>query len=391
MNINVVILSLSKDQFRLPFFKRAELILRLCVTRVCASLRMTGVLSFLLLTGPVLLPDPSAIVSAPATDPLAEALPILQSKYVDFKALNYKQGDHLSDLIAHSNGGISLGAPETASAPLPIVSATLPGDIIYWRLASFIPEKSWMDMGMQLEQASRTASGIILDLRSNVAPDDYHGAVQVMKFFAPEDAALSKYDTFSADHGIEISNHSVRMPIVVLTNNQTTGAAEALAAFLKADGALVVGRATSGKGAVFQEQKLSSGNVLRYVAAHVYQADGADIWNHPVEPDIALSVDDHTEKAALVLIKDKHILDVIQESTERHRMSEVSLVQGQDPEWDAYLTFLEKRPVLLSLPIIHDVVLISALDSLKAIRLSQRPLPAQTRVDASPPASSSMQ
>jgi hypothetical protein len=103
-------------------------------------------------------------------------------------------------------------------------------------------------------------------------------------------------------------------------------------------------------------------------------------------------VDDHTEKAALTLIKDNQILDVIQESAERHRMSEASLVQGQDPEWDDYLASLEGRPVLLSLPVIHDVVLISALDSLKAIRLSQRPSPpAQATADASPSASTSVQ
>ena len=55
-------------------------------------------------------------------------------------------------------------------------------------------------------------------------------------------------------------------------------------------------------------------------------------------------------------------------------MSEASLVQGQDPEWDDYLSSLEKGPVLLSLPHIHDPVLIAALDSLRAIRFSQGPI-----------------
>jgi hypothetical protein len=90
-----------------------------------------------------------------------------------------------------------------------------------------------------------------------------------------------------------------------------------------------------------------------------------------------------------VLIKDNHILDVIQESPERHRLSEATLVQGQDPEWDDYLASLEQKPFLLSLPVIHDVVLITALDSLKAIQLSQRSppaLPAQAQAEASPPA-----
>jgi len=72
-------------------------------------------------------------------------------------------------------------------------------------------------------------------------------------------------------------------------------------------------------------------------------------------------------------------------------LSEATLVQGQDPEWDDYLSSLEQKPFLLSLPVIHDPVLITALDSLKAIQLSQRTPPAQVQADASPPATSSIQ
>jgi hypothetical protein len=338
-------------------------------------------LSLLLLTGLVL-----------QADPLAEALPTLQAKYFDFKALNYKPGDKLEDLIARSNGEISLGAPQTAAAPIPIVTASLPGGVIYWRLASFTPEKSWLDLETQLEQESGNAAGIILDLRSNVAPDDYHGAAQILGFFAPEDHALSQYDAVGIDHEARIPNRPIRLPMVVLTNDETTGAAEALAAFLKADGALVVGRATHGQAVIFEEQKLSSGQVLRFAVENISMADGAPLWGHSVTPDISVTVDDRTEKAALTLIKDNQILDVIEESPQRHRLSEASLVQGQDPEWDDYLASLERRPVLLSLPVIHDAVLIRALDSLKAIRLSQRPSPpAQTTANASPPAASSIQ
>ncbi len=82
---------------------------------------------------------------------------------------------------------------------------------------------------------------------------------------------------------------------------------------------------------------------------------------------------------------------MIQESAERHRLSEATLVQGQDPEWDAYLASFEKKPFLLSLPAIHDVVLISALDSLKAIRLSQRRTTSPSAGEASPQASASIQ
>jgi len=124
---------------------------------------------------------------------------------------------------------------------------------------------------------------------------------------------------------------------------------------------------------------------------NILRADGTALWGQPISPDIGPVVNDSTERAALALIKDNHIADVIQESAERHRMSEASLVEGEDPEWDGYLASLEKKPVLLSLPVIHDAVLISALDSLKAICLSQRPFPAQATANASPPASSSLQ
>jgi len=352
-------------------------------------LNLTSSLTLLLLTSPALLAEPTPPSSPIEKDPLVEALPILQSKYVDFKALNYEPSDHLSDLIARSSGEISLTAPATPAAPLPILTATLPNDVIYWRLASFTPEKSWLDLEAQLGQAGASALGVILDLRSNVASDDYQGAAQVLSFFAPADAALSKYNAMGANHAA--ASPSMHLPMVVLINHETTGAAEALAACLKTDGALLVGRETRGQAAVFAEQKLSSGQILRFAVQNVFQADGTPLFGHPVVPDISLNVDDHSEKAALVLIKDNHVSDVIQESPERHRLSEATLVQGQDPEWDDYLASLEKRPVLLSLPVIHDEVLISALDSLKAIRLSQRTLPTDPTANASLPASSSIQ
>jgi hypothetical protein len=240
----------------------------------------------------------------------------------------------------------------------------------------------------------------IIDLRSNTTPDDYAGADGVRGVFGPN---YNQY-TSSATETIPLDAHPVTQmlpyPKIVLVNKQTTGAAEALAGFLQADGALVVGRATAGKVAVFQESKLSSGQILRYVVVPTGLDDPATafkfrsevpVWGQPVVPDIALTVDAHAEKAALTLIRDNHILDVIQESAERHRLSEATLVQGQDPEWDAYLDSLEQKPFLLSLPVIHDTVLISALDSLKAIRLSQRTLPAQVQADATPTTPTSIQ
>ena len=358
---------------------------------------ITGsLLSLLLLTCPALSAEPSAVVPAPAVDSMAEALPVLQMSYVDLQALKYKPGDKLEDLVVRSNGELSLVGE--SPSPTPIITATLSDGVAYWRLASFTPGKGWPELAAELKDAMQhnPGCGAVLDLRSNEAPQDMRGASQMMAFFAPGDNTLTRYNLKDVDLNQLLCDNLIpdspfHGPLVVLTDKRTTGSAEVLAACLKADGALVVGTATAGRGAAFGELKLSSGKTLRFVADHVRLADGSDPWNHPVTPDIALTIDDHAEKAALMLIKDNRIDDVIGESPERHRLNEAALVQGQDPEWDAYLDSLEKKPFLLSLPVIHDTVLISALDSLKAIRLSQRTVPAQVQADASPTTPSSIQ
>jgi hypothetical protein len=204
----------------------------------------------------------------------------------------------------------------------------------------------------------------------------------VLGYFQPRDASLAK---FLADPAPGLAEHPPGLPILVLVNDKTIGAAEALAACLKADGALVVGRATEGKAAVFEEEKLSSGQVLRYMAAPVDLPSGSPSWGRPVSPDIGLTVHDETERAALVLIDQDAILDVIGEADERHRMSEAALVRDEDPEWDAYLATLEKNSGAgrLKLPSIRDTVLISALDSIKAIEVSLRPALPATQAEAS--------
>jgi hypothetical protein len=331
-----------------------------------------------------------------AADPAVEALPILQASYADFSVLKYQPGDKLDDLIARSDGGLSLVSP-AHSAPTPIITAILPGGVTYWRLASFTPKTSWAELAAQWKaSASNDSSGVIVDLRSNEAPQDMRGAAQVMGFFAPADTTFARYlppenDGTKASPPDVPFKPSFRGPLVVLVDQHTSGAAEALAARLQTDGALTIGTPTAGKAAVFGESTLASGQILRFVADHLHAPDGSDLWHHPLNPDITIALTDHNEKAALTLIRDNQIQDVIQESAQRHRLSEASLVQGQDPEYDDYLSSLEKHPVLLSLPVIHDTVLITALDSLKAIQLSQRALPAKATTSASASTSTSVQ
>jgi C-terminal processing protease CtpA/Prc len=294
-------------------------------------------------------------------------LALLRANYVDFDKLPRKDAD-LSGLIAQSKGGLSV-APVAASN-VRMFSVVLPGNVVYWRAGSFTPETSWHALATEANQAG--SPGMVVDLRSNTTPDDYDGAMKVAAFMAPGQTGL-------VVHGVSLSAPAPapetlrgQPTIVVLTDHETCGAAEALAACLKSHGALVMGEATQGKAAIFKQVSLTSGSVLRYATAHVYLADGTDLWDRPVQPDVTTTTDTKAEQTALAMIDENQVQSVIGEANERHRMSEAALVQGQDPEQDQFLESREKNAVAApSAPVTRDVALVEAIDSLKAIHVLQ--------------------
>jgi hypothetical protein len=332
---------------------------------------------------------------------LAEALPVLQSGYVAFSTLQVSSGNRLEDLAAASHGGISLrtaGAVE-ASAP-PILTALLPDEIIYCRLASFRPASSWPDLAARFDKwVGQGMQGVVLDVRSNSDPDDFDGVAHVAGLFLSPGTALfnirdahqavQSYASLAPEPAAATAAPlPLAVPLVILTDARTTGAAEAFAAALQAHGALVMGQATMGRDGLFAERPLASGQVLRYLAGQVVLPDGTTLWDHPVNPDIGIAADDKKEQASLALIGQEHIADVIGEAAERHRMSEAALVRGEDPEIDASLSAHDAAPSSSPLAA-QDVVLVDALDSLKAIRLSQRtdaPAPDESATPETPSA-----
>ncbi len=123
------------------------------------------------------------------------------------------------------------------------------------RLGSFTPKKDWAGVAADLNAMAGThALGVVVDLRGN-ASDDYAGAAQMLGFLVPNDTSLLKYAPASKAAAPALPH--LDGPLIVLTNGQTAGAAEALAASLRVDGAVVVGRATAGTG--FEE-----GQALRW-------------------------------------------------------------------------------------------------------------------------------
>jgi hypothetical protein len=298
-----------------------------------------------------------------------ELLALVRANYVDYSKINYK-GNDLSQVIAQSRGGVSV-APATATSSR-MFGTMLPGNVIYWRAGSFTPATSWNDLTAQANKAATNASGMILDLRSNTTPDDFGGALRIAGFLSQGQTGLSfQQAAFRVLAASTTGSLQGKPMLIVLTNHQTQGAAEILAAALQARGALVMGEETKGKAAIFQEVPLSSGSVLRYATAHVYLSNGVDLWDHPVVPDVTTTTDSQEEDSALALIDRQQVNNVISEDAPRHRMSEAALVRGQDPEQDAFIASHESAAPALQAPVTRDIALVEALDSFKAIRVLQ--------------------
>ena len=79
---------------------------------------------------------------------------------------------------------------------------------------------------------------------------------------------------------------AILVPVAILVNSQTSGAAEALAAVMR-EGAvgLIVGATTAGQASVFKEFPLSNGQKLRVAVARVSLAGGAAL-TQGIVPDI---------------------------------------------------------------------------------------------------------
>jgi hypothetical protein len=292
-----------------------------------------------------------------------ELIALLRATSVDYAKVE-RAGD-VREMIARSHGSLSVASRD--AAPAHLFSTVLPGNIVYWRAGSFIPATTWAALTTQTNLAAVNATGMILDLRSNTTPDDFGGALRIAGFLSKGQTGLA-FKQASYDASTSGALQGAPM-LVVLTNRETRGAAEILAAALQSRGALVMGEATEGKAAIFREIPLRSGGVLRYATAHVYLSNGVDLWDRPVVPDVTTTSSSQSEASALALIDHQQVAAVISQPAARQRMSEAALVRGQDPEQDAFIASHEQAAP--AAPAAHDMALVEALDSFKAIRVLQ--------------------
>ena len=131
--------------------------------------------------------------------------------------------------------------------------------------------------------------GIILDLRY-AQGENYSAAASTAGIFLKKEQPLLDWGK-----GVVRSTanpDALDLPLTVLINHQTSGAAEALAAILReTNRALLLGSRSAGQAMLTQDYPLSNGQQLRIATAPVRLADGTPIGTGGgVRPDITIEV-----------------------------------------------------------------------------------------------------
>ncbi len=236
--------------------------------------------------------------------------------------------------------------------------------------------------------------GLVLDLRF-AGGFDYAAAAQLADCFLSSGRPLLDWQSGSARATLKTG--AITLPVAMLVNAKTAGAAEALAAALRdADVGLILGGQTAGAAGIFKEFPLRDGGKLRVAVAQVRFGAGKTLAGG-LTPDIAINTSLEDDRAYLRdPFKMLHPPQVAQrdaaakEALEEPRLNEEELIreqrEGEESEEtivsdtsEPVMTDPDQRHSLPPLrlpgtpeaPVVADPALARALDLLKGLAVVQ--------------------
>ena len=320
--------------------------------------------------------SPSATPSASSDDPvdaldaenLQSAIGILRRDHVrgaqiDDVALSRATLRGLLETLAP--GADFVSGPAEPAADAPFRSEILDGRAGYIRLGSRKSENiAQLDAALR-EFTAKKVHGVVLDLRATPDSSDFALAAQAASRFCTPGTALFSLAGPGRPGGSEFTAQGeplFRGVLIVIIDETTSGAAEALAATLRWNAkALLVGTRSSGRCVEFAEVAVGNGPKLRIAVAEVRIA-GQPIYPRGLRPDIEIEQD--PEEREFILSESlQRGAGVFVFEEERAQMDEAALVAGTNPEIDS-------EPVE---PGLIDRPLQRAVDLVTALRVFRRP------------------
>jgi hypothetical protein len=314
---------------------------------------------------------------APSLSEFQEVCQILGTNLAGVNAAELDRAA-VQGLIHQLEPRVSLAADESGASPaLPLAQVRVfDNSFAYFRVAavtSTLPD-AFRAACQQMTETNKI-KGLVIDLRF-AGGFDYAAAAKMADCFLNSDHPLLDWQTGSAH--ATLKTNAITLPVAILVNAQTVGAAEALAAVLRdTDVGLILGGQTAGQASIFREFPLRDGGKLRVAVAQVSFGAGK-ILSHSLTPDIAVNTSLDDERAYLqdpykvlhspVVAK----ADAAKEGPEEPRMNEVELIRqhrnGQDPDENPVRNTLDAPEPS---PVVTDPALARALDLLKGLAVVQ--------------------
>ena len=167
---------------------------------------------------------------------------------------------------------------------------TMPNDISYIRLSSFISRNAGTEFRSILEQGYNK-KGFIIDLRSNPG-GLLSNAIYISDMFLNDGVIVSTVDrdgyreTQNATRGVV-----TRKPVVVLINKGSASASEIFSGAMKDNGrAVIVGEQSFGKGLVQEINKLPYDAGVNITIQKYLTPNGTDINKKGITPDVVVKL-----------------------------------------------------------------------------------------------------
>jgi len=205
----------------------------------------------------------------------------------------------VKSLVAALDSKVAIVGPsEPEQKPGTLVSKTslFDGPIAYVRVGQ---------VGAGLDKAIREAeeqvaatnqlAGMVLDLRFTRGTD-YAAAVAAAQLFIKKEQPLLDWGKGMVRS--QENPNRLSLPLAILVNEKTAGAAEALAAVLREAGAgLILGTHTAGQAMISQDFPLSNGDTLRIATTPIQLGDGGNLTSSGIKPDISVEVSPADQRA----------------------------------------------------------------------------------------------
>ena len=311
---------------------------------------------------------------------LQAVITLLKSNFTDPDAITDTELNRATVeglLVRLPRGVMLLPGKENSSAgsPSAFYGEVIAGAIGYLRLGS-LNSANLQALDRSLNAfAAKKVNALIVDLRATQATDDLALAAEFAKRFCPKGKAIltlrkptGRQDrVFNSDR-----DPAFRGLVMVLTDGDTAGVAEAIAAALRFyDKALVIGQPTAGRAAEYSDLPLQNGKILRLAIAEMISPDGHSLFPEGVKPDLPVEMSLADKRQIFQLSGEKGMSPFVYEAGRPH-MNEAALLAGTNPEVEAAEAAQQRRGRAPEKLPPHDPVLQRALDVITSLEVYQK-------------------